>query len=127
MRQWFVRDGISVVADTLETSLSYLEGIWHNEGPFHGVLGFSMGGCMTAIMAAMPSRFPGLKFVIIGGAPDLTLALQDMCGGGNIPHTVRSLHLIGLADNVIPPSLSKALACRFHSPIVIEHEQVCAA
>ena len=35
---------------------------------------------------------------------------------------VPSLHLIGLADNVVPPERSRALARSFHEPSMLEHD-----
>eukprot|EP00602_Paraphysomonas_sp_CaronLab_P002150 CAMPEP_0185028482 /NCGR_PEP_ID=MMETSP1103-20130426/14225_1 /TAXON_ID=36769 /ORGANISM="Paraphysomonas bandaiensis, Strain Caron Lab Isolate" /LENGTH=899 /DNA_ID=CAMNT_0027562909 /DNA_START=19 /DNA_END=2715 /DNA_ORIENTATION=- len=123
LRTWFYRDGNQIVEESLQQSLQYLEGVWRSEGPFEGIFGFSMGGTMTAMLCTMPERFPGIKFVIIGGAPDAPAYLLDASGNSKVPTNVRSLHLMGQKDNVIPVANSALLASRFVSPEVIEHEQ----
>lgn len=123
MRTWFYRDGNIIIEESLESTLNYLEDIWQKEGPFDGILGFSMGGSVASIMASLPDRYPGLKFVIVGGAPDVPSHLLDSDKHSKIPKTIHSLHLIGLADNAVPPFVSQNLSARFYNPTVIEHEQ----
>lgn len=123
MRTWFYREGDKILDETLETSLALLEDVWQRDGPFVGIFGFSMGGSLASILATMPLRFPGLQFVIVGGAPDVPSHLLDQLGHTKIPPTVKSLHLVGLADNVIPHHVSVKLSTRFSCPRVIEHEQ----
>jgi hypothetical protein len=105
----------------------------------HIIAGFSMGGSMAVIVASLPRRYPGLRFVLVGGARDLPPALlEDLLqaeeAGANKTGTNRagagvallplpSLHLIGAADKVVPPESSRQLAGRFLAPRVIEHEQ----
>ena len=38
--------------DTLEDSIGRLKEIWEAEGPFDGVLGFSTGACLVAVLAS---------------------------------------------------------------------------
>jgi hypothetical protein len=124
MRTWFYREGNMIVEDSLETSLSHIEEVWKRDGPFDGILGFSMGGSLAAMLTTNPSRFPGVRFVLIGGAPDVPSHLIDPTNGqSRIPTNIESLHLIGLADNAVPPYVSHTLATRFTNPVVIEHEQ----
>jgi predicted alpha/beta superfamily hydrolase len=40
-------------------------------GPFDGIFGFSMGGAIASLIAMKPDLFPGLKFVILSGSPDI--------------------------------------------------------
>lgn len=91
-----------------------------------------MGGSMAVIVASLPARFPGLRFVMVGGARELpAAALQELgvhtgeAGAGNVPQRLPlpSLHLVGRADKVVPPASSHQLAARFAAPLVIEHEQ----
>lgn len=123
MRTWFYRNGNVIIEETLESTLKYLEEIWNKDGPFDGILGFSMGGSVASMLTTMPGRFPGIKFVIVGGAPDVPSHLIESDGLSKIPKSIRSLHLIGLADSAVPPDVSRNLAARFYSPMVIEHEQ----
>jgi hypothetical protein len=124
MRTWFYRTGNMILEESLEITLSYIEEIWKRDGPFDGILGFSMGGSLASMLTTMPSRFPGVKFVLIGGAPDVPTHLIDQrTGQSRIPKVIQSLHLIGLADNAVPSHVSHTLATRFTHPVVIEHEQ----
>jgi hypothetical protein len=123
MRTWFYRNGNVIIEESLDTTLNYLEEVWKRDGPFDGILGFSMGGSVASMLATMPERFPGVRFVLIGGAPDVPSHLLDNHGQSKIPKHVKSLHLIGLADNAVPPHVSHSLASRFSNPLVTEHEQ----
>jgi hypothetical protein len=123
MRTWFYRNGNIIIEESLETTLNYLEEIWRRDGPFDGILGFSMGGSVASMLTTMPERFPGVRFVLVGGAPDVPSHLLDSHGQSKIPRHIKSLHLIGLADNAVPPHVSHTLASRFVNPAVIEHEQ----
>ena len=83
MRTWYLRRGeddnnsrnSSIDYESVEKTLNYLEAIWHSssssEGKYIGILGFSQGGMIAAIVASQPLRFPGLQFAIIGGALDI--------------------------------------------------------
>ena len=114
-RTWFLRDAERRVETTsLEMSLRLLETFWR-ERIYVGIIGFSQGGSLAAILASRPDRFPGLRFILIGGAPDL----PDL----QIPPSVRSLHLIGKADEAVSVASSLQLSRRFHEPVVVEHEQ----
>ena len=134
MRTWYHRRKDNTVDyDSLEKTLNYLELIWRSKDGYDGIIGFSQGGMIAAIMTSLPHRFPGLQFFIIGGAPDVAcLDDTNTSGGGSSssrysmksihPIDVCSLHLVGLKDQVVAPSSSHALANRFLDPRVIEHE-----
>jgi hypothetical protein len=121
MRSWYERqrNGV-IIQDSLELSLQRIEAAWKEVGPFEGLLGFSMGGSMAAIVASLPARFPGLRFIVIAGAPDL----DDRSLGYQLfePPALRSLHLIGLVDRTVEPHSSHSLAAKFTAPQVVEHE-----
>lgn len=123
LRTWYKRnsDG-SLIRDTLECSVDMLEQLWVSDGPFDGMLGFSMGGSVAVYLATMPSRFPGLKFVFVAGAPDkLQASIDDSVPTINMP----SLHVIGQRDNVVTVKHMTDLANRFchDSCEIIMHEQ----
>ena len=123
MRTWYFKEGNQIIQETLEVTLDYINMIWKTNGPFDGLIGFSMGGTVASLITTFPERFPGLKFVIVGGAADIQSHLLNNNGESKIPNTIRSLHLIGLADNVVPPTVSHLLATRYTNPTIIEHEQ----
>ena len=147
MRTWYLRRGeddnysrsSSIDYESVEKTLNYHEAIWHSssssEGKYVGILGFSQGGMIAAMVASQPLRFPGLQFAIIGGAPDLsclddtTYSSSDDDGTTTSQYSslalridVSSLHLVGLKDQVVAPSSSYALASRFLDPRIVEHE-----
>jgi hypothetical protein len=97
---------------------------------------------MAVILASLPLRFPGLRFLLVGGARDLPgLTLRGLgvqadaeplpagSSGADTDSSSRerialaSLHLVGAADKVVPPQSSRQLAARFLDPVIIEHEQ----
>lgn len=101
-------------------------------GPFDGIFGFSQGGAIGAVIASRPDLFPGLRFVIFAGAPDITdlhfpaNTAHCRATSGQIPDilpSLKSLHFAGLADMIVPAKRSQMLASRFASPQYIEHEQ----
>lgn len=116
MRTWYLRnrDG-SIEQGSFDQTVSELEEVWRTQGPFEGILGFSMGGAMASIIASMPAKFPNLAFVLIAGAPDIDQKFV-------IPANVLSLHLIGLDDRTVLPKSSHSLANKYHGPLVTEHE-----
>jgi hypothetical protein len=121
MRAWYERQrNGAIIKESVELSLQRIEAVWKEAGPFEGLLGFSMGGSMAAIVASLPARFPGLRFIIIAGAPDL----DDRSLGYQLfePPALKSLHLIGLADRTVEPHSSHSLAAKFTAPQVVEHE-----
>jgi hypothetical protein len=73
LRTWYHRDEAANLVDdkSLNYSLEYLEEIWNRNGPFEGIIGFSMGGTMATLIASKPNVFKTLKFVIVAGAPNI--------------------------------------------------------
>ncbi len=128
VRTWFNRDDAgNIDSESLKASLEFLRSVWNDSGPFDGVLGFSMGGTVAAVMSskAYSDMFPGLTFGMYIGSPDIPakmLTALDLTEV-SIPDGLRSLHIAGLADNVVAIESSRALVTRFHEPQVIEHEQ----
>ena len=113
-RVWFLRDEERRIdAASLEQSLMLLETLWRQR-EYAGIIGFSQGGSLAAILASKPVLFPGLSFVIVAGAPDI----PDL----RIPSSVRSMHLIGSRDEAVTSASSLALSQRFTDPVVIDHE-----
>ncbi len=126
VRTWFIRDDTGVIdVSSVEQSIRYIQNIWEESGPFDGILGFSMGGTVAAIMTMKSNieLFPGLKFGIFIGSPDIPTVKLGYTENVNIPETIRSLHIAGNADAVVSIVSSKALVERFVDPVFIEHEQ----
>lgn len=149
-RTWFYREPEinEINTESLKSSISMLQQTWFESGPFDGVLGFSMGGTMAAVMSAsvLPSQpdgitvepiendeqlFPGLKFVICAGAVDIPAYLEAAIPTVGlplrypltVPERIQSLHIAGKADTSVPIESSVALASRFKEALFVEHEQ----
>jgi hypothetical protein len=116
MRTWFLRDSKFLVDyESLRVTLEYLDDIWcgssSSKKPFDGVLGFSQGGTMATIMSLLPTRYPGIKFVICIGARDLN---EDILRIVEVTHIgIPSLHIAGEKDLVVPIASSCAMMSRF--------------
>ena len=123
---WDRRDPPAVLKRSLEQSLATIDAVWREKAPVVGVLGFSAGGSLAALIAMMPQRFPGLQYVVCAGAPDvddLAKVLGLSSSAAAPPRGVRSLHTAGTADLVVPVASSQALARRFADPVFIVHDQ----
>jgi len=92
-------------------------------GPFDGVLGFSQGAALAALLVALAVVEPAplLRFAImIGGFQSADARHAPWFAAG--PLAVPSLHVIGRADSIVSPAASHALAARFAAPVVVEHD-----
>jgi pimeloyl-ACP methyl ester carboxylesterase len=107
----------------------WLRALCASDGPFDGVLGFSQGAALAALVVGRcthdpvdgaPRPSPGFA-VLIGGFPSRDprhAQLYQPPGGIDAP----SLHIIGRADAVVPSRVSHDLAGRFRAPVVVEHD-----
>lgn len=102
---------------------------FEREGPFDGVLGFSQGAALAALLVGLrapdgpttaerPIRFDFA--IVVGGfaSNDRELArLYERSAAYDLP----SLHVIGRADAIVPSGDSRRLASQFRAPVVVEH------
>lgn len=103
-------------------SVSYVKEYMKNSGPFHGILGFSQGAAMAAVLCASMQQTNELSFVIlIGGFPPRDTDLQKLISESSTLKQIRSLHVIGEADEVVKPEVSRKLAQAFCSPSFMLH------
>lgn len=89
---------------------------------FDGVFGFSQGAAVAALVPGLAAELgKPLRFAILVGGFVATVAdhaaLYAALGEG-----VRSLHLVGRADTIVPPRRSLELAARFEAPVIVEHD-----
>jgi predicted esterase len=103
--------------------------MFEREGPFDGVLGFSQGAALAALLVGLratdgassaerPLRFD-FAIVVSGFAsndPELARLYERKDG-----YALPSLHLMGRADGIVPIDLSRGLASRFAHPTIVEH------
>ncbi|KAJ1830487.1 Ovarian cancer-associated protein 2 [Coemansia sp. RSA 2703] len=110
----------------VEDSVKALQKVAADEGPFDGVLGFSQGAGMAAVMLALgqkqESGIPRFKFaVLISGFYPQMQAFEEALGGSRMQ--VPSLHVLGAADAVVPKTRGEELAQRaFENAEVHVHE-----
>lgn len=146
-RTWFNREinGGPIDVVSLASALDGLAITWTEQGPFDGILGFSMGGTMASIMASATCPisegessmlggsekplFPGIRFIICAGAVDIPKEFAATLDQSHlpvkfplaIPTHIHSLHIAGTGDTAVPISSSMALAARFTNSKFVEH------
>ncbi|XVE63140.1 hypothetical protein DITRI_Ditri06bG0176200 [Diplodiscus trichospermus] len=111
--------------DGFDVSLAYLKKVFSEQGPFDGILGFSQGAAMAALLCAQGDRLKDgtdFRFVIL--CSGFALPFADFEGRSiNLP----SLHIFGSdpgKDRQITSHTSRDLASRFEGgcSVIIEHE-----
>ncbi|KAF7129167.1 hypothetical protein RHSIM_Rhsim10G0118400 [Rhododendron simsii] len=124
--EWFQFEKDFTVYTNLEECISYLCEYMTSKGPFDGLLGFSQGATLSALLMGYQAQGKVLKdhppiklFVSISGSkfrdPSICeIAYKD-------PIKVRSVHFIGAKDWLRLPS--EDLATSFHNPLIIRHPQ----
>ena len=104
-----------------EESLSYIERILRDEGPFDGVIGFSQGAVLAHLLLEGGAH-PELRCAIcISGFASRDPVHEAMVAPGSEPIPVPSLHIIGERDALVEPSRSEAMAARFENATIITH------
>lgn len=83
--------------------------------PVAGVFGFSQGAALAALLAGSEL---GFEFAILASG----FVSNDPEHADLYRHlSLRSLHLVGRADRIVPREASLALAARFDAPVLFEH------
>jgi predicted esterase len=88
-------------------------------GPFDGVLGFSQGAAVAAVLVALAVDAEAQRpfAILIGGFASRDPRHAAVLDRIDVP----SLHIIGRSDSVVSPQTSRALASRFRAPTIVEH------
>ncbi|XP_039750669.1 esterase AGAP003155 [Pararge aegeria] len=105
-----------------EDSLHLIENVVGEHGPFDGFMGFSQGACLVGLLAAMQQK----------GYLPYTFKFAIFASGfrsGSLVHKsfydedihIRSLHVYGESDSIIPKEMSESLINLFTKPVVAEH------
>nr|CAD1833179.1 unnamed protein product [Ananas comosus var. bracteatus] len=110
----------------LDECISYLCDYMTKNGPFDGLLGFSQGATLSALLAGYQAQgkvlsdHPPIKFVIsISGSKFRDPNICDVAY--KEPIKVKSAHLIGDKDWLKIPS--EELATAFDNPLILRHPQ----
>ncbi|NWH77616.1 OVCA2 Esterase, partial [Piaya cayana] len=104
----------------LEESLSAVAAALAERGPFDGLLGFSQGAALAAMVCALRARgdrrFQPVAFaILVAGFASRAPAHGHFY---REPIALPSLHVVGDADAVIAAPLSRELAQRFVEPVL---------
>lgn len=91
------------------------------ESDFDGVLGFSQGAAMAAVLCALHPK--KLRFCILAcGFTAVGTNIPGLGEGEDAPKIkIPSFHLIGERDTSVPPEIAGHLASRFEDPTVVRH------
>lgn len=108
-----------------EKSIEYLKTVFSQMGPFDGILGFSQGAAMAALVSAHREEFKGnidFRFVILCSGFSVNMSKYGK-GSINCP----SLHIFGYKegeDRQIGCQASRQLASLFENgcSVIIEHD-----
>nr|XP_033777160.1 esterase OVCA2 [Geotrypetes seraphini] len=107
----------------LEDTLALLDRVFTEQGPFDGVLGFSQGAALGAILCALKSqgdnRFPFHFAILVSGFKSRATEHQ---GYYQNAIKVPTLHVFGETDRVIPGPMSQELTSCFREPVVLTHQ-----
>ncbi|XP_044763205.1 esterase AGAP003155-like [Coccinella septempunctata] len=99
-----------------------IESIFETYGPFDGILGFSQGACLAALLCDLQHRGlikPKFNFAII------ISGFKSKC----LPHmkyfsdiiSLPTMHILGDEDEIIPNEMSASLAECFEEPLICNH------
>ena len=103
----------------LETTLERVRSCLAEHGPFDGVLGFSQGATLAALLCLRPPRAFRFAVLISGFVP------RDPAHASYFeapPLPLPSLHVIGEADERVPPPVCRRLASCFEAPTFHVHD-----
>ncbi|KAJ3247916.1 hypothetical protein HDU78_002669 [Chytriomyces hyalinus] len=133
--------------------LRLLDRVWAMHGPFDGIVGFSAGAMAAVLVAGLPLRFEGLAWLLAAGCPGMHIPgnegpndIESTVDGLNeagtdsarafvtvcecsqlkewrVPEHLRSLHVFGAADTLVPMTASTATAHLFTTPTLAMHDQ----
>ncbi|KAI9502649.1 serine hydrolase FSH, partial [Coemansia spiralis] len=143
---WWNRTSPSDTWDGIKQSTRFLVQVMAEQGPFDGIVGFSQGSGMAAILAALMHAshspllgaledddlrllalelraLPPLKFAILfaGFFPDVPQFAELIEKTGRVP--TRTLHMVGQRDAIVPMARGRQLAEQaFDGAVAMEHE-----
>ena len=121
LRSWWVVDKSRPAEHyNLDRAFATIDAFTAQHGPFVGVIGFSQGASLAALLASrlvtqqqlQQDATAALKFAIIisGFVPNYKPLISTYFSH---PVNLASLHVIGSNDKVVPPARSRDLAAKF--------------
>ncbi|EIW69009.1 hypothetical protein TREMEDRAFT_39324 [Tremella mesenterica DSM 1558] len=115
-------------------TMAYMHDFLVRHGPFDGAMGFSQGGCMAALLAALlekpnldpswPSepRIPPFKFIICVGGFFPNTTNPNFYPWFPLPAHLSTLHVIGKNDVIVTEERSRGLIAQCENARVEYHE-----
>ncbi|XP_023673782.1 esterase OVCA2 [Paramormyrops kingsleyae] len=108
----------------LEESVEAVRQAVQGLGPFDGILGFSQGAALVAMLCALQEqgKEPQFKFrfaILVAGFRSACAQHGKLYEAPAL--SLPSLHVFGQTDRVIPEAKSQALLSRFNCPQVLTH------
>lgn len=105
-------------------SLEYLLDVVRKEGPFDGVLGFSQGAAMAALLCArlqtgsteLGLQMPRFGVFVAGFDPTTADTFQPLMESAGRIAVQGSLHISGARDTLVIPDRTRALMNNFFDP-----------
>ena len=123
------RPAVSKTYVGLEESLALARQTLQEHGPFDGLLGFSQGATLGALLCLAPSSppLPPLRFaVLVSGFMPRDPALEPLVGTADGPPPLRvplpSLHVMGEHDQLVAAASSRRLSDCFAGATIHSHE-----
>ncbi|XP_013985108.1 esterase OVCA2 isoform X1 [Salmo salar] len=109
----------------LEESVEAVRTAVKDLGPFDGVLGFSQGAALVAVLCSIQEQNlePQFQFrfaILVAGFRSACSEHQRFYGGP-ASLAIPSLHIFGQEDQVIPDRMSRELLPLFQEPLVLTH------
>jgi predicted esterase len=128
-RSWWVwedgeeRPSLSFEYRGLDETFEALNAICEAEGPFDGVLGFSQGAALAAMLCRhRPWQPPHFRYAImIAGFVPRDPTLATSFDESMPPSSLPTLHVFGAMDERVPPPSSERLARSFAAPQTFSH------
>mmetsp|Transcript_2147 Transcript_2147/g.3779 ORF Transcript_2147/g.3779 Transcript_2147/m.3779 type:complete len:237 (+) Transcript_2147:157-867(+) len=122
---WFAhgeQNGNSLEYQYWNETLTYIRSFCELNQPIHGILGFSQGATVAALILALKHEY--FEFsqiqcgIMISGFPPRDPALHQILFHSSNPIQIQSLHVIGERDQWVVPERSHALLSAWNSNYV---------
>lgn len=113
------RPAVSASYVGLSESLALVDATIASEGPFDGVLGFSQGATLAALLCLTRPTLFSFAICVAGFVP------RDAAVAGafesDAPAAIPTFHCTGETDASVPPEVCRRLAACFVDPVVFSH------
>ncbi len=105
----------------LDESVARVKRCVADDGPFDGVLGFSQGATLAALLCLSEPGLFGFALLFAGFVPRDAIVRAPFDAAAAAPNATPTFHCLGASDASVPPDVARSLASCFASPAVFEH------